>query len=65
KLGKKVFAVRYILGLFDWRRIDGDIMAREDLSRRVVGTVYCRLRITVERVHEGVVCQLRKIVERR
>lgn len=62
---KKVFAVRYILWVFDWSRVDGDIMAREDLSRHVVGTVFCRVRITVERVHERIVCQLRKIIERR
>ena len=64
KLGKKAFAARDILRVFDCRGIDGDIMAREDLSRRVVDTVFCGIRITVERIHEGIVCQGRKIVER-
>ena len=65
KFAKKVFAVRDVLGVFDWRGIDGDIVAREDLSRRVVGAVCFRVRIAVESVHERVVCQLCEIVERR
>ena len=65
KFAKKSFAVRDVLGVLDWRGIDGDIVAREDLSRRVVGSVCFRVRIAVESVHERVVCQLCKVVERR
>jgi hypothetical protein len=65
KFAEKRFAVRDVLGVFDRRGIDGDIVAREDLSRRVVDSVCFRVRIAVESVHERVVCQLCKVVERR
>ena len=65
KFAKKVFAVCDVLRIFDWRGIDGDIVARKNLSRRVVGFVFFRVRIAVERVHKRVACQLCKIVERR
>jgi len=62
---EKVLAVRDVFGVVNGCGFDGNIVPREDLSRRVGSTVCFCLRIAFERLHKGVACQFGKIFQRR